>query len=479
MFGERTCRHVESQVGRLPLFGRYHQAPRRLEDDYEITAHVLGSGASGDVLLGISRLQASRRVAVKTALLADIPEDKREEFKSELQILICLDHPHIVRLLDVYVSEEKLDMVMECMSGGELRRSHTERGRLSEEEVAHITKQMLLALNYLHRNGVVHRDLKLSNFVYNDDRSLLKLIDFGLSSKFYGRRESDRKTRMRTCCGTLGYVAPEVLDGDYTMQCDMWSLGVIVFTLLAGEMPFFDKDEDQIVAKTRNGDYRMKPDVWIGLSMEAVDFTQALLRTDPLARPSAEEALEHPWFKAACVSIEHDVSPSALEALCGFGDKTPFRRCCMRLMAFSLSDEQIRDLRQVFLCMDNKHHGSLELLELEKVLISKLRLEPEQVEEVHFSEFLAANICSFTFEDELLEAAFRRFDREGSGFVRLEDVHALAGARYFDGEEKGELLKWLGASAGRQMTLPQFKAYLKEEPLDTTDGHKGCCCTVQ
>ncbi|CAJ1334598.1 unnamed protein product, partial [Effrenium voratum] len=283
-------------AGRLPLFGRYHQAPRSLEDDYEVTKTVLGSGVSGDVLLGISRLQRSRQVAIKTASLVGVAPQKVEDLKSELKILLCMDHPHVVRLLDVYVSDTKLDMVMECMQGGELKK-RCQQIRMEEEEAAALVRQMLLALSYLHGHGVVHRDLKVGNFMYTRDRQVLKLIDFGLS-KFYGRPTDRFDAVMRTCCGTLGYCAPEVFAEAYNSQCDMWSLGVLVYLLLSGEMPFFDKNEEILVAKTRRGEYQMKPTLWMGVSLEAADFTQALLRVDPEKRMTANEALQHPWLQA-------------------------------------------------------------------------------------------------------------------------------------------------------------------------------------
>merc|ERR1719359_1631643 len=106
---------------------------------------------------------------------------------------------------------------MECMAGGELFDRITSLKRFEEKDAAEATKQMLLAVNYVHSHGIVHRDLKLENFLYDTEGSThLKLIDFGFS-KFFNSKE-----RMHTSCGTLAYVAPEVLGKSYTSQCDMW-----------------------------------------------------------------------------------------------------------------------------------------------------------------------------------------------------------------------------------------------------------------
>eukprot|EP00441_Pelagodinium_beii_P025191 CAMPEP_0197655778 /NCGR_PEP_ID=MMETSP1338-20131121/39662_1 /TAXON_ID=43686 ORGANISM="Pelagodinium beii, Strain RCC1491" /NCGR_SAMPLE_ID=MMETSP1338 /ASSEMBLY_ACC=CAM_ASM_000754 /LENGTH=495 /DNA_ID=CAMNT_0043231493 /DNA_START=63 /DNA_END=1550 /DNA_ORIENTATION=+ len=495
MLGESTKRHVESEVGRLPLFGRYHQAGRVLEDDYELTKEVLGSGASGNVLLAYSRTQARRKVAVKSACLADIPLSEIQDLKVELRALLCTDHPHVVRLLDVYVSDEKVDLVMECMNGGELRTCLGKRG-LREEQAAGLVRQMLLALNYLHSNGLVHRDLKLSNFMFTADRRSLKLIDFGLS-KFCSQRQDSkvdckrRTSRMHTCCGTLGYIAPEVIEGDYTSQCDMWSLGVIVYILLSGEMPFAHEDEKFLVELIRCGEYAMKPSVWLGLSMEAMNFTQMLLRKDASQRPEAIEALEHPWLKEASLGPPTpDVSPSVAKALTSFGDQTPLRRCCMRMMAMGLADEDIANLRDIFLRMDKKHEGRIELLELADLLAGPLNHSEDTLQaldfsgdnSLHFSEFLAANLGKQDLPEELIQTAFRRFDRQARGKISLDDLKQVGGRSIY-GEHTGELLAWLEAKADRYISYTQFAAYLSGSQFivpreSCCNGHK-CHCVVQ
>merc|ERR1719230_1397746 len=113
---------------------------------------------------------------------------------------------------------------------------------------------MLLSINYIHSQSIVHRDLKLENFLYEKkDGNHLKLIDFGFSKVW------QRNTKMDLSCGTLSYVAPEVLEKDYTSQCDLWSLGVIVFILLVGYMPFHGTEGSQI-KNIKAGSYSVKPD---------------------------------------------------------------------------------------------------------------------------------------------------------------------------------------------------------------------------
>merc|ERR1719421_1485189 len=125
------------------------------------------------------------------------------------------------------------------MVGGEVYDRLRKRGQYTEQAAASTMRQMLLAVRYLHANHVAHRDLKLENFLYESpDTDRLKLIDFGFS-KFW-----DDAQKLTQSCGSLHYVAPEVLRCSYTQSCDLWSLGVLVFILLTGSPPFFGTDDE-------------------------------------------------------------------------------------------------------------------------------------------------------------------------------------------------------------------------------------------
>merc|ERR1719253_1495711 len=177
--------------------------------------------------------KSPEKFAVKAFKMSSVTGEKKTQLLAEVEIFLCMDHPHVTRLYDVFESEDQLHLVMECMEGGELFDRVTELKRFGESDAADAVYQMLLALNYIHSHGIVHRDLKLENFLYDKPGSShLKLIDFGFSKIW------DPNVKMHVSCGTLSYVAPEVLDKDYRSQCDLWSLGVVTFIILAGYMPF-------------------------------------------------------------------------------------------------------------------------------------------------------------------------------------------------------------------------------------------------
>uniref|UniRef100_A0A3Q2Q6W1 Si:ch73-60h1.1 n=1 Tax=Fundulus heteroclitus TaxID=8078 RepID=A0A3Q2Q6W1_FUNHE len=177
------------------------------------------------------------------------------------------------------------------------------RGYYSERDAAHVIKQILEAVAYLHGNGVVHRDLKPENLLYAD-LSLdapLKIADFGLSKII------DDQVTMKTVCGTPGYCAPEILRGNaYGPEVDMWSVGVILYILLCGFEPFFDPRGDQYMySRILNCDYEFVSPWWDEVSLNAKDLVSKLIVLDPHKRLSVREALQHPWVLGKAARFSH------------------------------------------------------------------------------------------------------------------------------------------------------------------------------
>ena len=197
---------------------------------------ILGSGISGLV-----RLVTHRATGVKYAVkcldlgLVETAEGLRQLFE-EIFIMCQLDHPNIVRLEEVYESQSEIYLVQELCLGGELfdRLDEQPDYHYTEQQCARLIKQMLSAVRYIHSKGIVHRDLKLENFLFSTTSpdSEIKMIDFGLSKHFtHGQQHNE-------AVGTPYTVAPEVLRGKYDEKCDVWAIGVITYLLLSGDPPF-------------------------------------------------------------------------------------------------------------------------------------------------------------------------------------------------------------------------------------------------
>lgn len=290
----RVFARAAHRRGRFRSDARYHRLPKRLVDDYVVMTTVLGTGMNseenGPVVLAVGRNDGVR-YAVKRFGIRGLSASAISRLHSEVEIFAQMDHPHVCRLCAIYEEEDVLSLVMECLEGGQLLERVTARRPLAESDAAEAAYQMVLAVNYLHSEGVAHRDIKLDNFLYDKiDSDHLKLIDFGLSTTW---KSNDAK--MNLSCGTLAYVAPDVLRKSYTSKCDMWSLGVTVFVTLAGYMPFSGPAEAQM-RRIASGDYRVKPEQWGKVSLAAFDFVGGLLVVEPERRMTAKQALGHRWL---------------------------------------------------------------------------------------------------------------------------------------------------------------------------------------
>jgi len=460
------------QVEKLQISGRYHRRPRQIDADYNVSSTVLGSGINGDVKLCTSRHFPNQRFAVKAFNFADIPRKKRQQLESEVEVFLQMDHPHIARLMDVYESDEHLDLVMECMEGGELFDRLKQKKRFPECEVAEATYQMLLAMNYIHQHDIMHGDIKLENFMY-DGQDHLKLIDFGFSV-----RVSD--TSVSKASGTLSYIAPEVLDMQGTQQSDQWSLGVIVFVMLCGYMPFSGAEMEQM-KKISEGTYKMSKERWKSISPDAIDFVRRLLRVNPKLRLTAEDALEHPFIVKMHTSQPAIIELSVIEALCDWRHATVFRRLCYEMMAWVLSNEERAQVEEYFLAMDEHHHGAITFNDLKSIMGDKFRVPEQEVKrvfvaldahqdgEIHYSDFLAAMIFCGHVQvcEEHVRETFRKFDSRDAGYITTDNLREVWGDK-IDGQSVERLFCEVDVNKSGRVTYDEFASYMSDKPLQPT-----------
>ena len=227
-----------------------------------------------------------------------------EQFNVEIEVLKELSHPGIIKLEDVYTTSDKIYIVMEMMSGGELFDYVVEKGTLTEEEASEVVRKVTGAVVYMHSKNIMHRDLKPENLLLthkpknNGDKPECKIIDFGLS-KLMVQSGGGLATSF---LGTKGYLAPEMLQRrDYDKSVDIWALGVIVFVLLCGCLPF-DDDSDVPSDQAVREKFVLRFPKWArNLSDSAKDLLKHLLDTNPATRYTASEALNHPWVRGTTV----------------------------------------------------------------------------------------------------------------------------------------------------------------------------------
>ncbi|WWD22337.1 hypothetical protein CI109_106828 [Kwoniella shandongensis] len=232
------------------------------------------------------------RKAVKVVTKASIKTKKNKtKLWAEIKLHQMLNHPHVVRFEDCFEDEENVYMVLELCENGSLMDMLRRRKRYTEPEARYYLVQLIAACQYMHQTNVIHRDLKLGN-LFLDVNMDIKVGDLGLAALI--EKPGDRK---KTICGTPNYIAPEVLfdtANGHSFEVDIWSVGVILYTLLIGRPPFQTKDVKAIYKRIRENRYEFPQDKEI--SSSAQELIMTILNTDPDKRPTLEAILSHRWF---------------------------------------------------------------------------------------------------------------------------------------------------------------------------------------
>lgn len=254
------------------------------------TIKELGSGSFSKVYLAEHKQTRSLR-CIKKIPKSTMPIDQQLSLFNEIKILYEIDHPNIMKLFEYYQNEEAFFLISEYYEGGELL-DYINKNTITEQFAVKIMRQLLQAVSYLHCKRIIHRDIKPENLIFDSKGAdaVLKLIDFGTSLKMATNE------RLHTALGTIYYVAPEVLFGNYDEKCDVWSCGVIMYILLSGRTPFESNNEAELVKKIKVGNFYFPAKEWSGVSQDAKHLIKRLLTFNPEKRPSAQAALGDEWF---------------------------------------------------------------------------------------------------------------------------------------------------------------------------------------
>ncbi|KAJ5164060.1 uncharacterized protein N7500_005890 [Penicillium coprophilum] len=264
---------------------------------------TLGAGTYGIVREADST--DGQKVAIKIILKKNVRGNESMVY-DELEMLQSLQHPHIVSFVDWFESKDKFYIVTQLATGGELFDRICDYGKFTEKDASQTIRQVLDAVNYLHKRNIVHRDLKPENLLYltRSADSELVLADFGIAKMLH-----DPSEVLTSMAGSFGYAAPEVmLKQGHGKAVDMWSLGVITYTLLCGYSPFRSENLTDLIEECRTGRIIFHERYWRDVSQDAKDFILTLLNADPSKRVTSEEALKHEWLTGKTAS-DRDLLP--------------------------------------------------------------------------------------------------------------------------------------------------------------------------
>ncbi|XP_005230938.1 ribosomal protein S6 kinase alpha-2 isoform X2 [Falco biarmicus] len=283
------------------------------QDVHKITVHPIVQQLHGNNIhftdgyevkedIGIGSYSVCKRCvhkATETEFAVKIIDKSKRDPSEEIEILLRYgQHPNIITLKDVYDDGKYVYLVMELMRGGELLDRILRQKCFSEREASAVLCTITRTVDYLHSQGVVHRDLKPSNILYMDESGnpdSIRICDFGFAKQL--RAENGL---LMTPCYTANFVAPEVLKRQgYDAACDIWSLGILLYTMLAGFTPFANGPDDtpeEILARIGSGKYALTGGNWDSVSDTAKDIVSKMLHVDPHQRLTAVQVLRHPWI---------------------------------------------------------------------------------------------------------------------------------------------------------------------------------------
>uniref|UniRef100_A0A8C5C000 Ribosomal protein S6 kinase n=1 Tax=Gadus morhua TaxID=8049 RepID=A0A8C5C000_GADMO len=283
---------TEEETQPLPnvIVKQLHRSTSQFSDAYDIKEDI-GVG-SYSICKRCLHKGTGMEYAVK--IISKAKRDPTEE----VEILLRYgQHPNIITLKDVFDDGRSVYLVSELMKGGELLDKILRQKFFSEREASAVLYTVTKTLEYLHVQGVVHRDLKPSNILYVDESGnaeSIRVCDFGFAKQL--RAENGL---LMTPCYTANFVAPEVLKKQgYDAACDIWSLGVLLYTMLTGFTPFANGPEDtpeEILARIGSGKFSLSGGYWNSVSTEAKDLVSKMLHVDPSQRLTAGQVLRHPW----------------------------------------------------------------------------------------------------------------------------------------------------------------------------------------
>uniref|UniRef100_A0A671Z1E1 Ribosomal protein S6 kinase n=1 Tax=Sparus aurata TaxID=8175 RepID=A0A671Z1E1_SPAAU len=262
----------------------FQDSPFYMSYEMDLRDSALGEG-SFSICRRCTHKKTGQKYAVKIV-------SKRMEAQTQREIAalkLCDGHPNIVKLHEIYHDQLHTYLVLELLGGGELLERIRRKQHFSETEASRIMRKLVSAVSHMHDVGVVHRDLKPENLLFTDEseNSEIKIIDFG-----FARLKPPDNQLLKTPCFTLQYAAPEILKYDgYDESCDLWSLGVILYTMLSGQVPFQCQEKslthtsaEEIMKKIKQGDFSFEGEAWRNVSQQAKDLIQELLTVDPNKR---------------------------------------------------------------------------------------------------------------------------------------------------------------------------------------------------
>lgn len=330
---------------------------RKFKSEYKLLPNPIGSGLLGQVYL-CRQILTNKAFAVKIISKAGLPADylKKHVIETQIKIMQEVDHPSIVKIVDFFDDARNFYLIMEYVKGGDLLNKIDNCGRFSEQLAANVMKQIFSALAYLHAKGIVHRDIKCDNILIEEHNKqvIVKLIDFDTITKL------NTGEKLKGVYGTVYYMSPELISGTYTEKCDIWSAGIILYTLITQNFPFGGETEEIIMRSITNYKVDLNLMTKHKISFELSDFISKLINPNPDKRLSAKAAIKHPWitkFNNPPIPINLNLSAPGFESSLKQGLK-------IWALKTIVPPIELAECHLMFISLDQDFDGALKIGEL-------------------------------------------------------------------------------------------------------------------
>ncbi|EOX92804.1 hypothetical protein QUC31_003828 [Theobroma cacao] len=442
-----------------------------LADHYSL-GKTLGQGQFGTTYLCTHKPTGQQYACKSIPKRKLICQEDYEDVWREIQIMHHLsEHPHVVRIRGTYEDQLSVHLVMELCEGGELFDRIVKKGHYSEREAAKLIKTIVGVVETCHSLGVMHRDLKPENFLFDtvDEDAALKATDFGLSV-FYKPGES--------FCDVVGspyYVAPEVLRKHYGPEADVWSAGVILYILLSGVPPFWAETEMGIFRQILQGKIDFDSEPWPAISESAKDLIRKMLDRNPKGRLTAYQVLCHPWIVDDTIAPDKPLDSAVLSRLKQFSAMNKLKKMALRVIAERLSEEEIGGLKELFKMIDTDSSGTITFEELKdglkrvgsELMESEIKdlMDAADIDNsgtIDYGEFLAATVHLNKLErEENLVSAFAFFDKDGSGYITIDELQQACKEFGLSDVHLDEMIKEIDQDNDGQIDYGEFAAMMR------------------
>ena len=454
------------------------------EKDYKIIK-FMNKGRFSDINLVENKISGNKGIMKTLYKSKNFSQDEEKFLKNELETLTSLDHPNIINVFSFYSNKDSYAYITELCNNGDLFQDLLNNGAYDERTSAYVMYQIFSAVNYYHKKNIINRGLSLENILISEKRNDLptvKISYFGTAIMAEKNAIQDKKI------GNSYYIAPEVIKKCYNEKCDIWSCGVIMYFLLAARPPFGGENNDEISEKILSGRYDIVSAPFNNVSKNCLDLLNKLLELKVPKRLSAEQALNHPWFKENKSKLlfhqinDDSIIEKLINNLKNYKNISILQKISMAYLIHNYPQmKDVINACKLFNRIDEDDDCRInkeELLEGLKIKYNS-NVKQEDVEQIFknldlnnngyidYEEFVSASVNKRKFMNKnVLMLAYKFFDKNDSGEITFDEIEKMFKESVIDKKKVHEslhqIIKEVDLNIDGKITFEEFCIIMKK-----------------